>query len=296
MHGRCMYTETINSEPVAATPSKFTSFNKLTLASLIILALIILSALCAPLLSTHDPLQIFPRLRLQGPSSQHWFGTDSLGRDIFARVLHGGRISLLVGVGVALIAGLGGVLVGLCAGISRYSDSIIMRIMDGVMAVPGLLLAVALVSLFGASLGSIIIAIAIPEIPRVARLLRSVVLTTREEVYVKAAEGLGLPLHKIMWRHILPSCIAPLVVQITFVFASAILMESVLGFLGVGFSADVPTWGNVMAEGRAVFQRAPWIILFPGLFLSLTVLSVNILGDSLRDGLDPKLSKSSKVL
>jgi peptide/nickel transport system permease protein len=272
------------------------SMNKLTLFSVLGLGLVILSAVFADALSMYDPLQLYPRHRLQAPGAEHWFGADALGRDVFTRVLHGGRISLLVGAGVALIAAIGGVAVGLCAGISRYTDGIVMRVMDGVMAIPGILLAVALVSLFGASLTSIVIAISIPEIPRVARLLRSVVLTTREEIYVKAAQGLGLPTYKIMWRHILPSCIAPLVVQTTFVFASAILMESVLGFLGVGFSADVPTWGNVMAEGRAVFQRAPWMILFAGLFLSVTVLTVNILGDSLRDRLDPKLSKNSKVL
>ncbi|MCQ9617997.1 ABC transporter permease [Paenalcaligenes niemegkensis] len=291
-----MHTEKLNLDMPQTKPGRIGSLNKLTLFSLLGLGLIVLSAIFAELLSMYDPLHLLPRHRLQAPGAEHWFGADGLGRDVFARVLHGGRISLLVGAGVALIAAVGGVVVGLCAGVSRYTDSIVMRIMDGIMAIPGILLAVALVSLFGASLSSIVIAIAIPEIPRVARLLRSVVLTTREEIYVKAAEGLGLPIYKIMWRHILPSCIAPLVVQTTFVFASAILMESVLGFLGVGFSADVPTWGNVMAEGRAVFQRAPWIILFPGIFLSLTVLSVNILGDSLRDRLDPKLSNNSKVL
>jgi peptide/nickel transport system permease protein len=284
----------VNASP-GASARWWGNLDALTVASLAVLLLLALSALSANWLAPYDPLQLIPRHRLQAPGAEHWFGADSLGRDVFSRVLHGSRVSLMVGLGVAMVAAVGGVLIGLCAGISRVLDGIVMRVMDGIMAVPGILLAVALVSLVGASLTSIIVAIAIPEIPRVARLLRSVVLSTREEAYVRVAEGLGLPIHRILWRHILPSCVAPLVVQTTFVFASAILTESVLGFLGVGFSADVPTWGNVMAEGRAVFQRAPWNIVFPGLFLSCAVLAVNLLGDSLRDMLDPKLSRKAGV-
>lgn len=256
-----------------------------------ILLLLLLIAILAPFLTPHDPIQIAPRFRLRMPSDEFLMGTDQLGRDVWTRVVHGGRVSLLVSVCVAVIALSIGLTIGLVSGYIRWLDGIIMRAMDGLMAIPGILLAIALVSLSGASLLTVIIAIVIPEIPRVARLVRGVVLSIREEPYVEAAIGLGTPTIKILLKHILPNTLAPLIVQGTYICASAILIESILSFLGAGLPPDIPTWGNIIAEGRAVFQRAPWIILFPGGFLACTILAVNILGDGLRDTLDPRMKK-----
>lgn len=269
--------------------------NRIALLSGALLLLIALSAVFAGLITGDDAFLIRPRQRLRPPGSEFWFGTDALGRDVFALVLHGGRISLLVGLFAALAGAVTGTVVGLLTGYLRWLDPVVMRIMDGIMAIPGILFAVALVSLVGPSLVTIVAAITFAEIPRVTRLVRSVVLSIREESYVRAAEGLGIPPRLILLRHILPSCIAPLIVQTTYMFAAAILSEAVLGFLGVGFPPDIPSWGNVLAEGRAVFQRAPWTIIAPGLFLAVTVMAVNLLGDGLRDRLDPRLSRAAKV-
>jgi peptide/nickel transport system permease protein len=269
--------------------------NRVALFSGILLATIVLLSVCAIVLTGPDPFLIRPRLRLRPPGSEFWFGSDALGRDVFSLVLHGGKISLLVGLLAALCGALIGTAIGLVAGYVRWLDPFVMRIMDGIMAIPGILFAVALVSLIGPSLFSIVVAITFSEIPRVTRLVRSVVLSVREESYVWAAEGLGIPASLVLVRHILPSCIAPLIVQVTYMFAAAILSEAVLGFLGVGFPPDIPSWGNVLAEGRAVFQRAPWTIIAPGLFLALTVMAVNLLGDGLRDRLDPRLSRAARA-
>jgi len=256
-----------------------------------ILIVLVLIAGIAPLIASADPTAIAPRFRLRPPSDQFVMGTDALGRDILSRVVHGARISLLVSACVAAIALSVGLVIGLLAGYLRWLDGIVMRAMDGLMAIPGILLAIALVSLSGASLLTVIVAIMVPEIPRVARLVRSVVLSIREEPYVEAAIGLGTPLHKILLQHVLPNTIAPLIVQGTYICASAILTEAILSFLGAGLSSEIPTWGNIIAEGRSVFQRAPWIIFFPGGLLAATVLAINILGDGLRDTLDPRLQK-----
>ncbi|MFC3219439.1 ABC transporter permease [Tianweitania populi] len=260
--------------------------------ALVMLGLVIGSAILASWISSADPLSISPRFRYRLPSSEFLFGSDQFGRDIFSRVLHGGQISLMVGFLSAVLAAFFGTLAGLLAGSFRLIDQILMRVMDGLMAIPNVLLAVAIVSLVGPSLVSIVVAICIPEIPRVARLIRAMVLTLREEPYVFAAVSMSIPRWKILLRHVLPGCVAPLVVQFSYMFASAILSEAVLGFLGVGFPSEIPSWGNVIAEGRTAFQRAPWCILFPGIFLSITVLTVNILGDRLRDLLDPRISAS----
>jgi peptide/nickel transport system permease protein len=264
-----------------------------------------LIALLAPWLHTLDPAAIDPADRNLTPGSAstvdladghevawvHWMGTDTLGRDVYSRVLYGARVSLIVGVGVAALAVLVGLAIGLVAGYFRWVDAIVMRVMDGLMAIPAILLAIGLVSLWGGGLSTVLIAIAIPEIPRVVRLVRSIVLSIREEPYVEAAVALGTPTPLILVRHVLPNTIAPLIVQGTYVCASAILLEAILSFLGAGIPPETPTWGNIMAEGRLLFQVFPHNILFPGIFLALTVLAVNVLGDGLRDVLDPRLAE-----
>lgn len=256
-----------------------------------ILAVIVLASLLAPLYVPHDPLAMNAMSRLKGPSEAHLLGTDAFGRDIFSRVMMGGRISLLIGVGAALVSVGVGLLIGLVAGFFRTADAIIMRIMDSLMAIPAILLAIALVAVNGPSLGSVIIAITIPEVPRVVRLVRSVVLSAREEPYVEAAIALGSGMPKILFQHMLPNTLAPLIVQGTYVCASAILIEALLSFLGAGVSTEIPTWGNIMAEGRTYFQIKPGLIFWPGLLLSLCILSINLLGDAARDMLDPRMKK-----
>jgi peptide/nickel transport system permease protein len=255
-----------------------------------VLVLITVLTLIAPFV-TSDPLSIDPILRLKRPSAEYWFGTDHLGRDIFSRTLHGGRISLIVGLGVAVFSTLAGLMIGLISGYSRPVDAVMMRIMDGLMAIPEILLAITLVAITGASIQNVIMAITIPEIPRVARLVRSVVLMIREEPYVEAAISVGTGIRKMLFRHILPNTVAPLLVQATYVFAAAVITEALLGFIGAGTPPEIPSWGNIMAEGRSYFQLAPYIIFFPGIFLTLSVLAVNILGDGLRDMLDPRLAR-----
>ncbi len=270
-----------------------------------VLAVLILIAAAAPWLGTVDPTLFDPGSRdllpgatgeittLEGDSIKHDFlmGSDSFGRDIYSRVLYGTRISMIVGIACAVVAVFLGVIAGLSAGYLRWLDMPLMRVMDGIMAIPGVLIAIALVALWKASLLSVIVAIAIPEIPRVTRLVRSLVLSIREEPYVEAAISLGTPTFKIMFGHILPNTLAPLIVQGTYICASAILTEAILSFLGLGLPTDIPTWGNIMAEGRVQFQQFPHNVFFPGIFLALTVLAVNILGDGLRDVLDPKMAK-----
>ncbi|HIN16733.1 MAG TPA: ABC transporter permease [Gammaproteobacteria bacterium] len=265
--------------------------------TIVIGALLLLMMLIIALLASHltpDPMKLNPIKRLRVPGEGMLFGTDMYGRDVFARTLHGSRISLLVGLSAAAVSTLFGLTIGLMAGYNRLFDTIVMRFMDGIMAIPSILLAIALVSLTGASVGIVIVAISIPEIPRVVRLVRSVVLTIREQPYVEAAISVGARLPRILLRHILPNTLAPLIVQATYVCASAMITEAILSFLGAGTPPDIPSWGNVISEGRQYFQRAPWIIFFPGVFLTITVLAVNILGDGLRDGLDPRIARQMR--
>ena len=257
----------------------------------ILLLLIIVISILAPWLAPHDPMQLLPAQRLKPPSDQFLLGTDAYGRDLLSRVIYGGRISLLIGFGATIVSVAGGLLIGLFAGFFRWLDAVLMRVMDGVMAIPAILLAIAVVSLSGASVFTVMIAITIPEIPRVARLVRSVVLSAREEPYLEAAISLGSSLPKIMWRHLLPNTIAPLIVQGTNFCASAILTEAILSFLGAGISTETPTWGNIMAEGRQYFQIKPSLIFWPGLLLSIAILSVNLIGDAARDALDPRMKQ-----
>jgi peptide/nickel transport system permease protein len=255
-----------------------------------ILALLIALAVLAPWIAP-DPMAMDISARLQGPSARHWFGTDNFGRDIFARTLHGARISLAVGLAVAALSVLIGLPVGLVSGYDRRADAVLMRIMDGLMSIPTILLAIALVSINQASILIVIVAIAVPESPRIARLVRSVVLKTREMTFVEAAVSAGSRDRKIIRRHILPSTIPPLIVQATYVVAAAVLVEAGLSFLGTGVSQETPTWGNMIAANRLYLSRAPWTIFFPGLFLTLTILAVNLIGDGLRDRLDPRLAR-----
>ena len=241
-----------------------------------------------------DPASINPLNRLKPPGEDGYFGTDMLGRDVFSRVLNGARVSLTIGLAVAAMSVLIGLVLGLIAGYLRFLDAVIMRVMDGLMSIPAILLAIAMISLSGASLTTVVVAIVIPEIPRVVRLVRAVVLTVREEPYVEAAIASGGRIPQIMYRHILPNTIAPLVVQATYICGSAMLLEAILGFLGAGIPPEIPSWGNIMAEGRTYFQLTPWIIFFPGLALALTVLSVNFVGDGLRDTLDPRIARSMR--
>jgi len=302
---------TIEAVPVTTAPGVFAkvSRNWSVRIGAAVLVFLVMIAIAAPWMGTVDPavmdgavMNVLPGVSgeftlLDGHAIRHhfWMGTDSFGRDIWSRVLYGTRISLVVGLFVAVVSLFFGSLAGLCAGYLRWVDGILMRVMDGLMAIPGILLAIALVAAWGASLTTVIVAIAIPEIPRVTRLVRSLVLSIREEPYVEAAVALGTPTWKIMLRHILPNAIAPLIVQGTFTCGSAILLESILSFLGVGLPSEIPTWGNIMAEGRVHFNQFPHNVLFPGIFLALTVLAVNMLGDGLRDTLDPKFNKRGGV-
>jgi peptide/nickel transport system permease protein len=251
--------------------------------------LMVFVAIFAPFLFTKDPTALAPALRTREPSAQWWFGTDMLGRDVYSRVLYGARVSLMVGFSVAILASLIGLAIGLTSGFIRIADSIIMRIMDGMMSIPPILLAIALMALTRGSVQNVILAITIAEIPRVSRLVRGVVLSLREQPYVDAAVAAGTRTPMIILRHILPNTLAPLTVQATYICASAMITEAILSFIGAGTPPIIPSWGNIMAEGRALWQVKPYIVFFPAIFLSITVLAVNLLGDGLRDALDPTL-------
>ncbi len=257
----------------------------------LLLGLILFVAIAAPLLGTVDPTALAPSKRTREPSAIYWFGTDMLGRDVYSRVLYGARVSLLVGLSVAALSSLIGITIGLVSGFVRWADSVIMRVMDGLMSIPPILLAIALMALTRGSVGNVITAITIAEIPRVSRLVRGVVLSLREQPYVEAAVASGTRVPLIIWRHILPNTLAPIMVQATYVCASAMITEAILSFIGAGTPPTIPSWGNIMAEGRALWQVKAYLVFIPAIFLSLTVLSVNLLGDGLRDALDPRMAK-----
>jgi peptide/nickel transport system permease protein len=256
-----------------------------------ILLLMIAIAVLAPWIGTIDPQLVSPAKRLKPPSSAYWFGTDMLGRDVYSRVAYGARVSLVVGLAVALLSTAIGLAIGLVTGYVRRLDAIVMRVMDGLMSIPSVLLAIALMALTKASIGNVIAAITLAEVPRVVRLVRSLVLTLREQPYVEAAIASGTTLPLILVRHILPNIVAPLLVQATYVCGSAMITEAILSFIGAGTPPNIPSWGNIMAEGRSLVQIASYLLIFPGIFLSLTVLAVNLLGDGMRDALDPRLAR-----
>ena len=303
--------ELVDSASIAAASTKRRSLwlvalrNPNVIVGGAILLVMLVIAILAPFLGTVDPTRIDPAARNKKPGTEITFrlddgstvkrvaimGTDSLGRDVYSRVIYGTRVSLAIGVCVALAGILIGVVIGLISGYVRWADGIIMRIMDGLMAIPGILLAIALVSIWRAGLVTVIFAIVVPDVPRVVRLVRSIVLTVREEPYVEGAISVGTPTWVLMFRHILPNTVAPLIVQGTFLAASAILVEAALSFLGIGIPPEIPSWGNIMAEGRTLFRVFPHNIFYPGIFLAFTVLAINIMGDGLRDTLDPKMSK-----
>ena len=301
----------VDSASIAAAATKRKSLwllalrnSNVIIGGAILLVMLVIAAL-APVLGTVDPTRIDPASRNKKPGTEITMrmddgttvkrvaimGTDSLGRDVYSRVIYGTRVSLAVGIAVALIAVAIGVVIGLISGYIRWLDGIIMRIMDGLMAIPGILLAIAMVSIWRAGLITVIFAIVVPDVPRVVRLVRSIVLTVREEPYVEGAISVGTPTWVLMFRHILPNTIAPLIVQGTFLAAAAILVEAALSFLGIGIPPEIPSWGNIMAEGRTLFRVFPHNIFYPAIFLAVTVLAINIMGDGLRDTLDPKMSK-----
>jgi len=260
------------------------------IGALVLLAMILV-AILAPWLGTVDPQAVAPVKRLKQPSGDFWFGSDMMGRDVYSRVVYGARVSLTIGLAVAFFSTLVGLAIGLVTGYIRWLDAIIMRVMDGLMSIPPVLLAIALMALTKASMQNVILAITLAETPRVVRLVRGLVLVLREEPYVTAAVAAGTRLPLILGRHVLPNIVAPLLVQATYVCASAMITEAILSFIGAGTPPNIPSWGNIMAEGRSMFGLANYLILFPGICLSLTVLAVNLLGDGLRDALDPRLAR-----
>jgi peptide/nickel transport system permease protein len=262
---------------------RFARRNPTLLAGGVVMVVIVLSGVLAPAWWTGDPLAMRPIDRLQPPSAAHWFGSDNFGRDVYTRTLYGTRVSLVVGASVALASLIIGTALGLVIGFHRRLDTVMMRVMDGLMAIPAILLALALMALMKGSVRNVIIALIIPEIPRVIRVVRASVLSLREHTMVEGARALGARTPRILARYILPALTAPLIVQATYICASAILFEAYLSFLGAGTPPHIPSWGNIMAEGKTYVQLAFWIILFPGLFLALTVLAVNLIGDGLRD-------------
>jgi peptide/nickel transport system permease protein len=276
--------------PAPFRPWRFIRRNPTLVAGSVILAFMATLALLAPWIAG-DPLLMQPVQRLKAPSDQFIFGTDNLCRDVFARAVHGARVSLLVGLLVATLSVGIGLTIGLVSGYVRWVDALVSRLLDGLMAIPAILLAIALVALTKGGVLIVIVAITIPEIPRVVRLVRSVVLSTREEPFVEAAISVGTRTPALLIRHILPATLPPLLVQATYICASAILIEASLSFLGAGIPPEIPTWGNMIAQSRLFLGRAPWAIFYPGLALALVVLAVNLVGDGLRDRLDPRLAK-----
>ena len=261
--------------------------NRASVFGLIVVIVVILMAVFAPVISPHDPLEMSVANRLKGMSAAHWFGTDGMGRDVFARVLYGARISLAVSFSVGITSGVVGMMVGLYASTNKIADDILMRICDGLKAIPSTLLAITMMAVLGADIKNVIISLTVVNIPNMARLARSQAMVVREQTYIEAMRSLGASNNRILWRHVVPNILSPMIVQMTFVFASAIITEAALSFLGAGIPAPAPSWGNILKEGKDVIYTAWWMILFPGGFTALTVLGLNLLGDGVRDFIDP---------
>ena len=280
---------------IALTPRRkrfrFLSRHLTLVIGVTLITVLALLSLGAPLITHYNPIALDVTHRLRPPSAEHWFGTDNYGRDVFSRTLYGGRISLLVGISATVLSSLIGTAFGIAAGMFRWVDAVLMRIMDGLMAIPSILLAVAMMTLVRPGVLIVIIAITVPEVPRIARLVRSVTLVIREQTYVQAAEAIGTRLPALLLRHILPNALTPIIVQATYVCGSAVLIEAYLGFLGVGIPPEIPSWGNIISDGRTYIQLAIWMVLFPASFLGAMVMAINMLGDGVRDFLDPRLAR-----
>jgi peptide/nickel transport system permease protein len=261
---------------------------KITLAGAVLMAITLVIGVLAPLIAA-DPMRMEVSARLAAPSRTHWFGTDDVGRDVYSRVVYGARLSVLIGAAVVVFSFVVGITCGLTAGYYRRLDNPVMRVMDGLMAFPAIVLAIALMASLGPSVVNVIVAIGVVYSPRVARVVRGSVLVIRETSYVEAARALGAADLPLLGRHVLPNCLSPVIVQGSFVFAAAVLTEAALSFLGVGVPPYVPSWGNILAEGRLYMQQAPWLVLYPGAAIMLTILGLNLFGDGLRDLLDPKI-------
>ena len=261
------------------------------LAGFVILSIISFFTIFAGSVDRYDPLKLEPLDRLLAPSLEHWFGTDNTGRDVYSRTIHGGRVSLMVGFSVAILTVCAGMVVGLISGYDRRADMVIQRFMDAIMSFPTLLLALALIAMLGSSITNVIIVITVVDTPRMVRIVRAQVLALREFQFVEAARSIGAPTWRILLLHVAPNTFAPVMVQATFVFATAILVEAGLSFLGLGIPPELPSWGNILALGRTYLQTAVWVAFFPGLILTITVLAINLVGDGLRDALDPKLAR-----
>jgi peptide/nickel transport system permease protein len=280
---------------IALTPRRerfrFLSRHLTLVIGVTLITVLALLSIGAPLITHYNPIALDVTHRLRPPNAEHWFGTDNYGRDVFSRTLYGGRISLLVGISATVLSSLIGTAIGIAAGMFRWVDAVLMRVMDGLMAIPSILLAVAMMTLVRPGVMIVVIAITVPEVPRIARLVRSVTLVIREQTYVQAAEAIGTRLPALLLRHILPNALTPIIVQATYVCGSAVLIEAYLGFLGVGVPPEIPSWGNIISDGRTYIQLAIWMVLFPASFLGAMVMAINMLGDGVRDFLDPRLAR-----
>ncbi|HVR60594.1 MAG TPA: ABC transporter permease [Polyangia bacterium] len=265
---------------------------RLVLIGAVVLGLQILTAVFAGVVARHDPLQLMVLDRLQGPSAAHWLGTDEFGRDVFARIIHGGRYSLSIGLAVVALSGLGGLVLGLLAGYFSRLDGPLMRVVDAMMSFPDILLAIALMAILGAAASNVVLALSMVYTPRVARVVRASTLVLRELLFVEAARALGVSTRRILSVHIFRNLTSPLLVQATFIFAYAILAEASLSFLGVGVPPELPTWGTMIASGQQFSHEAFWVVVFPGVAIVLAALSLQMVGDGLRDMLDPRLRKA----
>jgi peptide/nickel transport system permease protein len=268
--------------------------NRLAVTGCLLLSVIFLLAVLAPLLATQPPLEMKVTDRLKAPNAAHWFGTDEFGRDVYSRVVHGSRISISVGLAVVIISSTLGLILGLYSAYYRQLDNLIMRIVDGLMAFPAVLLAIAIMAALGPKIENVIISISVVYIPTVARTVRSAALVVREQTYIEAIRALGGKPWRIIWRHIAPNCMSPLIVQATFIFAYAVIIEASLSFLGAGTPPPQPSWGNILSDGRTLIRQAWWIMVFPGIAIVMTVLGLNLIGDGLRDLLDPHTNKAKQ--